>query len=203
MGPALVLEHRVGALALDGEGDLLEAADLGRRGGKDLGPEAALLRVASEHLEQVAGKQRRLVAAGPGADLDQDVLVVIRIALHGRQADLLVQLGQPAGRLGDQPAQLRVVAVLGQELLRALQVVAELKVLARQLVRGLELPVLASNLRVALPIGDHLRVRHLPLQLREAGLDLLNERFDHGLSVTAAWEESDFRKVLPIDTLGD
>ena len=103
VGPALELEHRIGALALDREGHLLEAADLGRRLREDLGREAALLRVAGQHLEQVAREQRRLVAAGPGADLDQHVLVVVGVALDHRQADLLPELAR-AGPAPRRPA---------------------------------------------------------------------------------------------------
>ena len=139
-----------------------------------LGPEATLLRVAGQHLEQVAREQRRLVAARPGADLDQDVLVVVRVSLHRRQADLLAELIQPGGRVSDE------LASSGSSPSSAKSSLAPSRssrtgVLARQLVRGLELPVLASDLGVALPVGDHRRVRHLPLQLREAGFDLLHE----------------------------
>ena len=90
VGAALELEHRIGAVPLDLEGDLLEAADLGRRRRKHLGLKAARLGVAGEHLEQVAGEQRGLVAPGPGADLDDHVLVVVGVALDHRQADLVL-----------------------------------------------------------------------------------------------------------------
>src|SRR5581483_12090277 len=58
--PALVLEHRVRALAADLEDDLLEAADLGRGRGEQLGLEAARLRVAGQHLVEVAREEGRL-----------------------------------------------------------------------------------------------------------------------------------------------
>ena len=124
VGAALELEHRVGAVAADLERDLLEAADLGGRLREHLGGEAALLRVAGEHLVQVAREQRGLVAARAGADLDDHVLVVVGVALDHRQADLLLELAQPLRRLGDDRAQLRVVAVLGEQLLGALEVAA-------------------------------------------------------------------------------
>ena len=103
VGAALELEHRVGAVAPDLEGDLLEAADLGRRLREHLGREAALLGVAGEHVEEVAGEQRRLVAAGAGADLDDHVLVVVGVALDHRQAQLVLERAQLLGRLGDEP----------------------------------------------------------------------------------------------------
>jgi hypothetical protein len=179
MGSALVLEDRIGAIALDGEGHLFEAANLGWGGGQDLGCEATLLRVASQHLEQVAREQSCLIAPRPGADLDQDVLGVVRVALDHRQADLLAELLEPPRRVGDQLAQLPVVAVLGEHLGGPLEIVAELRVLACQLVRRLEIAVLTPDLGVALAVGDHRRVRHLALQLREATLDLVDQLLDH------------------------
>jgi hypothetical protein len=43
----------------------------------------------------------------------------------------------------------------------------------------LELAVLAADRRVAIAVGDHLRVGHLPLELREPLFDLLDELLDH------------------------
>ena len=127
VGAALELEDRVGALALDREGDLLEAADLGRRLRERLGREAALLGVAGQHLVEVAGEQRRLVAAGPGADLDEDVLGVVGVALDHRQADLLLELLEPRRRLLDDRLQLRVLAALVEQLAGALEVVLSVR----------------------------------------------------------------------------
>ena len=81
---------------------------------------------------EVAGEHRRLVAACPGADLDDHVLVVVGVALDHRQADLLLELGEPGGRVGDDRPQLGVLAVLGEQLLRALEVIAQRPVLARE-----------------------------------------------------------------------
>jgi hypothetical protein len=193
----LVLEDRIRAFALDGKGDLLEAADFGRRLREHLGPEATLLRVAGQHLKQVAREQRSFVAARACPDLDQDVLRVVRVLLHGRQANLLGELGEPVRTFGDELAKLGVVPVVGQELPGALQIVAEHRVFTRQRVSGLQLPVFASDLGIPLPIGDHRRVRHLPLQLREAGFDLFHEGFDHlPLSVTRATQEGG-RRISP------
>ena len=133
VGAALELEHRVGALAADLERDLLEAADLGRRLREHLGGEAALLGVAGEHLEQVAREQRGLVAAGAGADLDDHVLVVVGVALDHREAQLLLEPAQSLGSLVDDRAQLRVVAVLGEQLAGALEVAVQATPSGRQL----------------------------------------------------------------------
>ena len=92
---ALELEDRVGALAAHFEGDLLEAARLGGRLREDVGGEAAQLGVAGQHLVEVAGEERRLVAAGAGADLDDHVLLVVRVPFDHRQADLLFERLEP------------------------------------------------------------------------------------------------------------
>ena len=59
VGPALPLEDRVGAVALDREGDLLEAARLARARAEDLRREPAALRVARQHPQNVGGPERR------------------------------------------------------------------------------------------------------------------------------------------------
>ena len=178
VGPALVLEDRVGALALDREGHLLEAADLGRRLREDLGREAQLLGVADQHLVEVAGEQRRLVAAGPGADLDDHVLGVVGVAFDHRQPDLLFEGLEPGRRLVDDLLQVGVLALL-EQLAGALEVVLQGPVLGGQRLCGLQLAVLAPDLGVALAIPDHLGIGHLSLELGEAGLDLFDQRVDH------------------------
>jgi hypothetical protein len=180
VGPALVLEDRVGAVALDGERDLLETADLGGRLRQDLVTESELVGVAGEHLVEVSREQAGLVPAGTGADLHDHVLVVMRIALDHRETDLLAELLEARGRLGDERPQLGILAVLGQELARALQVARKRAVLGREGMRLPEIAVRAADLRIALAVGDHLGVGHLPLELGMTLLDLLDEPLDHG-----------------------
>ena len=138
----------------------------------------ALLGVADEHLVEVAGEQRRLVAAGPGADLDDHVLGVVGVALDHRQPDLLFEGLEPRRRLVDDLPQLRVLALL-EQLAGALEVVLQGPVLGGQRLRRLQLAVLAPDLGIALAIPDHRGVGHFPLQLGEARLDLLDQRVDH------------------------
>jgi hypothetical protein len=52
-------------------------------------------------------------------------------------------------------------------------------------VRSLEIAVLAPDFGVAVAVGDHLRIRHLPLELGEPLLDLLHQLLDHGSEATA------------------
>ena len=100
------------------------------------------LGVAGVHAVQVAGEQRGLVAAGAGADLDDDVLVVVRVALDHLQPDLLLERLQTRRRLLDDRLQLRVIAVLGEQLAGAFEIVLERPPRRRQPIRGLQLVVL-------------------------------------------------------------
>jgi hypothetical protein len=50
------------------------------------------LGVAGVHLHKLAGEQGRLVAAGAGPDLDDHVLVVVRVAVDKLRPDLLREL---------------------------------------------------------------------------------------------------------------
>ena len=112
VGAALVLEDRVRAVALDLE-RVLAVADVER-----LDLEPAALGVAAEHAEEVARPEPGLVAAGAALDLDDHVLVVVRVALDHREPDLLLELAEALAGGGEHLAQLRVVAVLGDQLLR-------------------------------------------------------------------------------------
>jgi hypothetical protein len=81
------LEPREHAAARDGGDRLLVAADAGVGELEDLEAPAMLGGVALVHAEEIGGEQRRLVAAGAGADLEDGVLLVGRVlgqqhALH-------------------------------------------------------------------------------------------------------------------------
>src|SRR5439155_21817494 len=89
MHTALVLESAIHALALDLEDDLLEAADAVFVRIDDLDLPAAPLGVAGVHAEQVGGEQRRLVAALALAQLEDDVLRVVRVARQQQEPDPL------------------------------------------------------------------------------------------------------------------
>ena len=89
----LEFELGEGAASLDLGDDLLEAADraFARRDHLDL--PLVERRIALVHAEQVAGEQRGLVAAGPGADFQNHVALVHRVLRDQRDADLLRERG--------------------------------------------------------------------------------------------------------------
>ena len=174
MGPALELEHGVGAVAAD----LERVGPVG--GAQRLGLEAAPVGVAGEHPVEVAGPQPGLLAARAAADLEDHVLVVGGVALDHREPDLLLQLGDPAPGGLEHLAQLRVLAVLGEQLLRARGVVLRAPPLLGEPRGDGELVELAAGLGEAMAVPDDLGVRHLRLHVGMARLDLLDQRFDHG-----------------------
>src|SRR4029079_4754996 len=111
--PALPLEHGVGALALDPEYDVLEAAALVRAGGDRLPLVAEPFGVLRQHPEDVVGPKRSLVATDTRADLDDDILAVCWIGLDERELRLLLELAQLRSQLGDELLQVAVLARRG------------------------------------------------------------------------------------------
>src|SRR5207247_9334672 len=89
--PALPLEDRVGAVALDPEGDLFEAAGVVRARRELLDAEAATFRVARERPIELSCPERGLVPADPLADLDDHVLAVGWIGRRKRDAQLFCE----------------------------------------------------------------------------------------------------------------
>jgi hypothetical protein len=134
----LVLEHGIGPVAPDLE-------RVGAVGGLHrLVAYPRPLRVAGEHLVEVARPDARLVAPGAGADLHDDVLLVVGVALDHREAELLLQALDTSPRHLELLAHLRVVALV-EQLLRALGVGGGEPPLRRERGGGRELPDTASR----------------------------------------------------------
>lgn len=175
---ALVLQPRPHALAglglpagLHRDLDVLVAAQLGLGGVDDLGLPADALGVAQVHAQQVAGEQRRLVAARARLDLQDDVLVVTRVARHQQQAQFLGQLLALLLQLLDLGGE---VGVVGGQLARGFDVVAGLLPGAvRGDDRGQLGVALVQLARVRL-IGVDRRVGELLLQIGVLGDEFLD-----------------------------
>ena len=99
MRARLEFQTSEGAAAGDLGDDLLVTALGTFARGEDLGRPTAFRRIALIHPEQVAGEQRRLIAAGAGADLQDDVVVVHGVLGNQRQPDVLLE--RDAARLDD------------------------------------------------------------------------------------------------------
>ena len=93
--PAFVLEDRVGAVAAYLHGDFLIATDLGRAGRQGSVLEAEAVGVAGVHVVELAREEGRLVAAGAGPDFDDDVFVVVRVAVDELGPDALGEVFDP------------------------------------------------------------------------------------------------------------
>jgi len=76
---ALVLQLAVDAAPLDRRDHFFQAADAGIAARHRLEPPPVALGEHAVHPEELGGEQRRLVAAGAGADFEDDVLLVVRI----------------------------------------------------------------------------------------------------------------------------
>jgi hypothetical protein len=89
---ALILQLAVDAFALERQGDFLEAAKLGRAMVEDFYLPALGLGMALVHFIQVAGEQRRLVAARTAADF-HDATGAVRIgAAEGERQQFIPEL---------------------------------------------------------------------------------------------------------------
>ena len=85
----LEFEAGVGAVAGNLERDLLVPAEFGRVGAQDFRFEALRLRVHGVHAQERAREQSRFFPAGATSDLDDDVLVVVRVSRQQKDLQFL------------------------------------------------------------------------------------------------------------------
>ena len=96
---ALEFEPRVHLVACYAEHDLLVAAEFGLGFVHDLGLPAALVGVHRVHAVEVSSKQRAFLAACTAANLNVDVLLVVRVLGQQQDLQLVLQTGNVAFRL--------------------------------------------------------------------------------------------------------
>jgi len=174
---AFVLEAAVGPPALDHGDDLLEAAHArGGAGAEHLDAPARQLGEAGVHAEQVGGEQPRLVAARAGPDLEDDVLLVVRVFGKQQDRESLLELPDPRLErrdllLGQFPEPL---VALPQHLLGLVELAARLLVVPEGLDERRQIGVLLGQLLVLGAVGDHGGIAQQPLQLLVALFDVLD-----------------------------
>src|SRR5437899_11403950 len=88
MYAALILQSGIHFLSLNGGDDFLQAAERRRRAFEHFHVPSLRLGVARIHAEKLAGKKRGLVSASPGANLEQYVLLVVRVLGKKQQLEL-------------------------------------------------------------------------------------------------------------------
>ena len=177
-------QRLVDLVAVDAQHQFLVAAEVGRALAHHLGAPAAALAVAQVHARQVAGEQRRFVAAGAGADFQEGVARVVRVARQQRR---------PAARACSRCRSAWAAAIsslgqlghlrVGQHLAAGFQVALALLVLAELLHHLGHLGLLARQAAVAVDVGQHLRVGQVGVELGQAqaeAFELLAQGGIHG-----------------------
>ena len=152
----LELEFRIDATADDARDHFLVAADVRRARRNDLDLPALALGKTRVHAKEVAGKQRRLVATGSGANFQKNVALVVGVLGQQQALQLALDLRQTLfGRrhlgLGEF-LHFRV----GEHLLRRLQIVVGLPPLRVERDHRTELGVLARELAVLIHVARRL-----------------------------------------------
>jgi len=171
MRSTLPLEHGVGALTLDPEGDLLVAAGFVRARAELFDGEAATFCVARQSAVEVGRPQSGLVPADPLTDFDDDVLAVRRVGLDERDLQLLLERDQPFLKLRYELAQIAVFKSV-------IQTGARLAPARGKPVRAFQLLQLAACVRnLAVVVVDG-RVGHSLLRLAVGAFDVVEQGFD-------------------------
>jgi len=188
MHAAFVLHGAVNVRPLQAENDFFEAAHRARRGVEHFQLPALALGKTAVHAEQIAGKQRRLVAARAGPDFHNGVAPIhfvlgdqaqSQVFLDGRQP--LLQFFQLMPGHADQfwvrlgADQLAQALLLGQQALVGFDRFDD----------GAQAGVFASQLGQPLRIGGHLRVRQRLRDFLVTAFDFLQRLFrDHRCSAS-------------------
>ena len=164
--PALELEDRVGAVALDRVRRLLDPTRVARRHLDLLPAEAAPLGVALQQPREVSGPELPFVPALAAADLDDHVLLVGGVALGERELQLLLEPRDVGLVVADHLGELGVA-------FRRVEVLARLLPLLRELPRPFELLQAPPDVgRLTVVVVDRgvghplLRFRVGPVELR-------------------------------------
>ncbi len=165
-------------LPFDLEDHFLDPAEGGFGRGEDLGLVAQVLRVAHDHPLQLGSKERGFVAAGSGPYLDDGVLVVARVLLQDREAELLLQSVECLPRrsllLGQELLHIRIKTALFEHRLRLVHVLPRFHPGRSEPVCFLQIRARLGDLGHARRVGEHGRIRKLR---RESG-ELLFYFFD-------------------------
>ncbi len=195
MRAGLELELGVDVVALDAGNHFLVTAVLALALGKDLHAPALFLGVARIHAEQVAGEDRRLVAAGTGTDFQEHVAPVVRVL--GQQHALQIGFQGFELRLGLGHFLLGHLAHVGiavlEQRLGAFEVLLDLAQLAIGDDHRLDLGVFARIGAEAVLVTDDLGIAEQRGELFETVLQdvqLVQQRSFHVFSVPSCRAKS-------------
>ena len=158
---ALVLQRAVHIVARHRTDDFLEASGRAFVGAGDFQPPALALAVFGVHAEEVAGKERCLIAARASSDFQDGVAAVLRVGGDEQEFDFLLQLRATCLALvqflAGHVAHLRV-RLVGDDVLGFLDAVQHLHVFLACRHEVAQLLVFLRQLDVAFLVGDDGRV---------------------------------------------
>ena len=174
MHAALILQPRECAATAHLEDDFLEAAAARLAVAEHLGLEAMLVGPPHIHAEEIIRKQRRLIAARAGPDLDDDILLVQRVFRHQEQVKLLLArrlLGFEARHLGAGHLGQLGIALVSGHAVRVGQLGLGCPVGAVDRYHILDLGLLAAEVGQPRRVGGCRLIGHQRVQLFVAALD--------------------------------
>src|SRR5688572_23553230 len=166
----LELEARVRALAHHPRDHLLVAARLARALGDDLDLPAVPFGEARVHAEEVAREKRALVAAGAGADLEEQVAIVVRVLRQQHALQVLGERGLARAAGPDLVLGEFLHARVARHLLGGGHVLARAAVLSEGLDHGRDLGTLLRELAELVHVVGGVGVREPRVDLAQARL---------------------------------
>jgi len=168
----LELEPRVSALTGDLGDDFAIAAEVGGVLRDDFHLPAIAFGEPAVHAEEIAGEQRRLVAAGTRADFEKDVPLVVGILGQQLLLQIHFQRRETVARRADFVFRESAHFGIGRHFLGDTDVVLALAIGAIEFDHRLDLRVFAREPAIRLHVVGHVFGRKQTIQFIEAGREL-------------------------------
>src|SRR5882672_6595718 len=146
-------EPGVRALPDDAGDDFLVAAGIARRFGYDLHLPALAFRIARIHAKQIAREERRLVSTGSGADLEENVALIVGVPRQEQLLQLRFERGEPLAASLDLAFGVAFHLRIGEQLLRLGDMLLGVAILVEKLDNRPELRMLARKLAILVQVA--------------------------------------------------
>ena len=184
--PLSYFSLRIDLVAFDHRDDFLQAADCRTRESREHFHLPALrFGVARVHAEDLGGEQRGFVAAGAGADFEDDVLLVVGILREQQNLQVVFDLADAALQFVElflRIGQHLGIFLVGEDRLAFGDAASQVFVLAILFDDGRDFAMRLGSLLVFRRVVDDLRRREGVRQFLVAGFDLV-EAFKHRMVV--------------------
>src|SRR5436190_6873834 len=160
MHAALEAELRVDVLAVHERDALFVAAGRALALREDLDRPSLRLGEAAVHAEEVGGEERGFLTAFTAADLEDDVLLVVRIRGKEEKLDLLFEDAALRLQLGQLDLDELTQLGIGERLFVLFDLLLERAKARERLHERLEIASLLRQLRELVPVGQDVRTTH-------------------------------------------